>query len=74
VGVGLGIKKNQHGDFMIMDIVDGGAAALTSKVAVGDILQKVCVWVCGCVCVWVQTDRKKPFPPGEFSIYYYYVP
>eukprot|EP00277_Geminigera_cryophila_P027887 CAMPEP_0179483666 /NCGR_PEP_ID=MMETSP0799-20121207/60781_1 /TAXON_ID=46947 /ORGANISM="Geminigera cryophila, Strain CCMP2564" /LENGTH=549 /DNA_ID=CAMNT_0021297275 /DNA_START=47 /DNA_END=1693 /DNA_ORIENTATION=- len=41
VGVGLGIKKNQHGDFMIMDIVDGGAAALTSKVAVGDILQKV---------------------------------
>ena len=41
VGVGLGIKKNQHGDFMIVDIPATGPAAACGKFAVGDVLQKV---------------------------------
>jgi len=41
VGVGLGIKKNQHGDFMVTDVTKGGPAARSGRVNVGDILQQV---------------------------------
>jgi C-terminal processing protease CtpA/Prc len=41
VGVGLGIKKNQHGDFMVVDINANGPAAASGKFMEGDVLQKV---------------------------------
>jgi len=41
VGVGLGIKKNVHGDFMVTQVAEGGVAAASGKVCNGDILQAV---------------------------------
>ncbi len=38
VGVGLGIKKNHFGDFMITEVAEGGVAAETGKIKVGDVL------------------------------------
>ncbi len=38
VGVGLGIKKNHYGDFMVTEVAEGGVAAETGKIKVGDVL------------------------------------
>ena len=37
----MGIKKNQHGDFMVTEVAEGGVAALSGKVCVGDVVVAV---------------------------------
>ncbi|KAJ1490802.1 hypothetical protein T484DRAFT_3285083 [Baffinella frigidus] len=41
VGVGLGIKKNVHGDFMVTQVAEGGVAAASGLVRINDILQQL---------------------------------